>query len=207
MKYLLFIIVAAAAVILIACSQGNGAQDNARESGNTSAPEESSASRPTPTPEPVCEPGYVPAGPNSCCPADSPTPAWGDSCVSESQAGWAVDTVTHWFFDLAGLVPTEADLAINQDVCAAKPHTTDRYWLVRCTDSGGEYVVNHDTGDVSAANDVAEEWVTYMTLVGLVRSQAGTRSYEQWRLERDLYDLQSDIRQLENYLRFGITCP
>ena len=207
MKYLFLFFTMAAGLFLIACSQGDGAQDGASQPASTRASTKPALERPTPTPEPVCDPGYVPAGPNSCCPADSPTPAWGDSCVSESQAGWAVDTVTHWFFDLAGLVPTEADLAMNQDVCTAKPDMTDRYWLVRCTDSGGEYLVHHDNGDVSAANDVAKEWVTYMTLVGLIRSQTASRTYQQWRLENDIRDLQREIDRLENCLQFGINCP
>lgn len=213
MKYLLFIIVAAA-VILIACSQGDRDQDSTRALGNTSAPAEPKPNQPTPTPETVCDPGYVPGGRDLCCPADYPTLAWGDSCVGESQASWAIDSVTHWFFGLAGLAPTDVDLDANRDTCTANPHSTDRYWLLRCVDTGGEYLVHHDTGDVSPANDLAQEWVTYMTLVGLIRSQAATRSYEEWRLERDLYDLQSDIsrlqgeiQRLESCLQFDIGCP
>ncbi len=162
MKYLLFVIVAAAAVILIACSQGGGPDDSAGEFGNTSASAEPSANRPTPTPEPVCDPGYVPVGSNSCCPADSPTLAWGDSCVSESHASWAIDSVTYWFFGLAGLTATDVNLAANRDTCTAKPHSTERYWLVRCADTGGEYLVNHDNADVQSANEAAQTAVDFM---------------------------------------------
>lgn len=109
-----------------------------------------------PPPSPAVQQATPP--PPAPCPSEAPVLVWGQVCLPENYGEypvWAVDQVTFWFFALMGLVPSALDVAINRQVCSAGPDVP-RYWRVKCTDTGAEYLVAHDgTLDVQPANDVA----------------------------------------------------
>lgn len=103
-----------------------------------------------PQPQPAaCQPGFV--------------LVWNEVCLAAGYGDyptWAVDQVSYWFFGLVGAIPSADDIAINRQVCSASPDTY-RDWRVACSDTGGEYLVNHDTGGAKTANATAEAAVAY----------------------------------------------
>lgn len=133
--------------------------------------------QPAPSPA-VEEPTPLPPAP---CPSEAPVLVWGEVCLPDNYGEyptWAVDQVTLWFFGLMGLVPSALDVAINREVCSAAPDVP-RYWRVKCTDTGGEYLVAHDgTLDVEPANDVAVALVTAILAGPAPPSSLDCRSLE-----------------------------